>query len=75
MLEGLEPTKRHISCAVRKLLDSLEAQDNKILAEAVGDVGKWTSNALSKALRERGLILADHTITKHRNRSCVCYRS
>lgn len=75
MLEGLEPKKKHSSCAVRKLLDSLEDKDSKILAEAVGNAGKWTSNSLSKALRERGLILADHTITKHRNRSCVCYRS
>ena len=75
MLEGLEPKKKHTSCAVRKLLDNLDEKDSKILAEAVQDTDRWTSNSLSNALRERGLIVADHTITKHRNRICVCYRS
>lgn len=75
MLEGLEPKKKQTSCAIRKLLDNLDEKDGKILAAAVKDADKWASNSLSKALRERGLIVADHTITKHRNRLCVCYRS
>jgi hypothetical protein len=75
MLEGLEPKKKNAACAVRKLMDTLGDKDSKILTDAVADVATWTSNALSTALRDRGIIVADHTITKHRNRICVCYRS
>ena len=75
MLEGLEPKKRHTACAVRKLMDTLGDKDSQILTDAVADVATWTSNSLSWALRQRGIIVADHTITKHRNRICVCYRS
>jgi hypothetical protein len=75
MLEGLKPPKSDKPCAVISLANAMSESDREIFLDAVKDVSVWTSNSLSKALRERGVIIADHTITKHRNRTCVCYRS
>ena len=75
MLEGLKPPKSDKPCAVVSLANAMSETDREILIEAVSNVASWTASSLSKALRERGIVIADHTITKHRNRTCVCYRS
>ncbi len=76
MLEGLTPAKRRARpCAVIALIDRLDEADGAILSEAVENVQRWTANALSAALRERGITIADMTITRHRNKLCVCYKS
>ena len=75
MLEGLKPPKSDKPCAVISLANAMSETDRDILLDAVADTQAWTSNALSKALRERGIVIADHTITKHRNHTCVCFRS
>lgn len=74
MLEGLKPSYKKRECSVTILLSNLEEADAKILSEAIGNLHIWTANALSKALRERGITIADHTITKHRNQVCICYK-
>lgn len=75
MLEGLTPNKKQQNCALHKLIETLDKTDRDILEQAVANVALWTSNSLSNALRDRGIVIADHTITKHRNKVCVCYKS
>lgn len=75
MLEGLTPNKKQKPCALERLMTTLDKADRDILEQAVANVALWTSNSLSNALRDRGIVIADHTITKHRNKVCVCYKS
>ena len=75
MLEGLTPppNKSH-KCLVREILDTLDQNDQAILTEALADKLTWPANTLSIALRDRGIQIADVTISKHRKQHCRCYR-
>jgi hypothetical protein len=74
MLEGLTPPKnRAVYCRIDQLLAEMSAEDKQILIDAL-DSPSWSANALSTALRQRGVSVADTTITKHRNKTCACYR-
>jgi hypothetical protein len=75
MLEGLKPPKAGKPCAVISLANAMSETDRDIFLDAVQNVTSWTASSLSRALRDRGIVIADHTITKHRNRTCVCHRS
>lgn len=73
MLEGLEPIKsRTYYCKVDLLKNRLDPADYAILLDAIADTNKWSAKGLSTALKSRGVILADTTITKHRNNICHC---
>lgn len=75
MLEGLEPAKnRAYTCKVELLRGQLDAEDYEILLTALADTQKWGAKTLQKALRERGVLLADTTITRHRQNACACFR-
>jgi hypothetical protein len=75
MLEGLEPTKNRVYyCKVDLLKKELDTKDYQILIDAIADADKWSAKGLQTALRTRGVILADTTITKHRNQVCNCFR-
>lgn len=75
MLEGLTPAQnRSVYCKIDMIKSTLEPEDQKILETSVNDYETWSSKGLSKALRERGISVADTTITKHRERLCACYR-
>jgi len=75
MLEGLEPPKnKSVYCKVAQLREKLEETDLIILDTALEDKERWGAKTLQNALRERGLSLADTTISKHRNNTCACYR-
>lgn len=75
MLEGLEPPKnKAIYCKVDLMAQELDEADRKIFLDAVADQDKWGARTLTNALRQRGLSIADTTITKHRVRACACYR-
>jgi len=75
MLEGLEPPKsKSVYCKVAQTLEKLDENDSKILSAALQDIDRWAAKTLQNALRERGLSLSDTTITKHRNKTCACYR-
>lgn len=75
MLEGLTPPKnKSESCKVEQLLSGLSEADYGILVEALDNPALWPHATLSKAIRQRGLSLADVTIAKHRNRTCACFR-
>ena len=75
MLEGLTPPlNKSLYCKVDLLAKDLSDADAKILMAAIEDTHNWTANGLSRALRAKGVNLADTTIGKHRNRSCTCFR-
>lgn len=75
MLEGLKPeNNRAYYCKVETLGQELDAKDFAILEAALADHKSWSANGLSKALRKRGVVLADTTIAKHRNKHCWCFR-
>jgi predicted metalloendopeptidase len=71
MLEGLTPTPRKFPCAVRTLIETLEAKDSKIFQEAIQNLD-WRPKTLSRALRDRGIVLSDDSIARHRRGQCSC---
>lgn len=73
MLEGLQPPRKVYTCAVRTVLSTLDKADAAILTQALSDVELWPAKTLSKALRERSLMLSDNTIANHRRQACSCY--
>lgn len=73
MLEGLTPPVRKWNCKVKQVADELSPTDKKILLEAV-DNPEWKFKTLQKELSKRGITLVDTTLSKHRNKSCGCYR-
>jgi hypothetical protein len=76
MLEGLKPPQNKIySCRVAQLLITLSTGDQEILGQALADSMTWPAKTLSNALKERGLALADTTITKHRRNLCACSKA
>ena len=75
MLEGLEPLKsKAVYCKVDQMRNTLSAEDYAIFIAAVDDKDKWPAKTLTNALRQRGVSVADTTITKHRQRACACHR-
>lgn len=75
MLEGLTPPpNKAIYCKVDQISRDLDESDRKIFIEAVDGVEKWGARTLTNALRQRGISIADTTITKHRVKACACYR-
>lgn len=75
MLEGLTPPKNKSEfCKVERVMSGLSESDQAILNEALDNVDIWPHATLSKAIRQRGVSLADVTIANHRKRSCACFR-
>ena len=75
MLEGMTPpTSRTIYCKIADMSTELEEADRAIFMQAIDSPDQWGANTLSTQLRQRGLSVADTTITKHRNKTCACYR-
>jgi hypothetical protein len=75
MLEGLTPPKnKSESCKVEQVLSKISEADQAILIEALENQLLWPHATLSKAIRQRGLSLADVTIANHRRRTCACFR-
>jgi hypothetical protein len=72
MLEGLTPPERVPSCAVRKLRERLDESDQIIFDRAVADFDAWPSKTLASALTERGLLISDKPLRKHRDGLCSC---
>ena len=59
-------------CKVRTMLEQLDETDRDILLKAIADYEAWSSNALARALSQRGFITTEKPIRKHRNRECSC---
>jgi hypothetical protein len=71
MLEGLEPKIHRPSCKVRRILESLDSNDQKILTEALANP-LWTSAALARELTTRGLAVSEKPLMQHRKGNCSC---
>ena len=75
MLEGLTPpSNKAVYCKIDQILQTLDKSDAEILTNAIANPDLWGARTLSTALRERGISVADTTITKHRSGTCACYR-
>jgi Zn-dependent peptidase ImmA (M78 family) len=72
MLEDMMPPVMKTRCKVRTMLEQLDETDRDILLKAIADYEAWSSNALARALSQRGLITTEKPIRKHRNRECSC---
>lgn len=76
MLEGLKPPpNRAYYCRVSQVLADLDQTDSEILTQAIADDHSWPAKTLANALRERGVSLADTTISRHRKKICACGRN
>lgn len=58
-------------CAVKKVLNSMSADDAKVLRDAI-DNPLIKATAIYKALKARGFQISDGTISRHRRKECVC---
>jgi len=72
MLEGLQPRTVLRPCAVRTILEGLSESDQEILRAALADLDVWSNNGLATSLSERGLVISDGPIRKHRANRCTC---
>lgn len=75
MLEGLTPpSNKTVFCKIDNLAAEMTPEDRAIFMAAIADHITWPANTLSNALRQRSVSVADVTITKHRLRTCACFR-
>lgn len=75
MLEGMTPPRnKTLYCKIKDTADGLEPEDAAIFMQAIDSANVWGAKTLSNALRQRGVSVADTTITKHRSKACACYR-
>lgn len=72
ILDGLEPVPLLRPCKVRRILESLDKEDRKVLETAIADRNKWTSYALSRALSVRNIDIKADTLSIHRRGDCSC---
>ena len=71
-LDGLTPPIKKLPCRVRSVLAELTDNDRDILTQAINDHETWLAKPLCRALRERGIMLSDDAIYKHRKGLCSC---
>jgi len=71
LLDGMTATKKVWPCRVRQILAELEPSDRQILIDALADPA-WLADPLTRALRDRGLIISSPTIRAHRQNVCSC---
>jgi hypothetical protein len=54
-------------------LESLDAKDQVILVNAISN-DSWTSPALARELKARGIAISEKPILHHRRKECSCAR-
>ena len=74
LLEGLTPPRKEFPCGVRKVMETLEPDDQKVLRLSLEDFDSWPAKTLERALKMRGVSLSEGPIRKHRLRTCSCFR-
>jgi hypothetical protein len=74
VLEDLKPKTRLRTCRMRELLHSLSDTDRQILKDAIQSPD-WTSNALLRALRDKGIEISYTSVRRHEVRHCSCGES
>ena len=73
MLEDLKPPVRKYSCRVAVIAAELSETDSVIFVNAVNDPN-WQFRSLQNALADKGLVIVDSAIAKHRRKQCSCFR-
>jgi hypothetical protein len=73
MLEGMVPPLSSSMCKVGQKALGLSEEDNKILKASVEDP-RWSSSALRRALIERGFVVGETALLRHRKKECTCAR-
>jgi hypothetical protein len=71
-LNGMQPPKYIPSCKVRSILETLDDQDRKTLADALTNDKLWKPDALATELTNRGIPITKWPINKHRQGQCSC---
>ena len=71
ILDNLAPKEKVAVCRVELVSLTLDTKDAKILLSAALDPN-WGYQPLSAALAQRGVILSDKAIKKHRTKACSC---
>lgn len=74
MLESLTPPKRKFSCKVKTLHEDFSKDDQARFMAAIDQPDLWPAKTLSNELAKLGVRLVDTSITKHRQKSCSCFR-
>lgn len=74
MLEGLTPPVNAALCLVGRKAAELDENDNRILQESI-DNPLWSTTALTAALTERGFVVGETALRKHRKMECACARA
>jgi hypothetical protein len=72
LLDNLTPVVKRYSCKVRTVAGELSPEDSKTFMAAVNDRAVWSSGGLSNALAQRGVTIADTSISRHRDGLCSC---
>lgn len=60
-------------CAVRQLMDKMDADDQQAFSEAVADKS-ITTQALLRALSSVGMSVTPAPLARHRRNECACGR-
>lgn len=72
MLEDLGQPKPRYTCKVATTKQTLNETDAEILENAINNPA-WHLSALEKALRNKGVIISEKPLKKHREKTCSCY--
>jgi hypothetical protein len=72
MLEDLTLPKKVRPCKVRDVKADLQKSDVDILESALMSE-QWPVKTLERSLGDKGIILSESVIRKHRQRSCGCF--
>lgn len=73
MLEGLTPPVKDSLCLIGKKALELSVEDQEVLEASLADP-RWSSSGLQKALAERGFVVGETVMHKHRKKECACAR-
>lgn len=73
MLEGLTPPLDANLCKIAQLASELNPEDNAILQESMLDQ-RWSTSALASALSDRGFVVGETALRRHRIEKCKCVK-
>jgi hypothetical protein len=73
MLEGLTPPVNGSLCLVGQKRLTLSEEDMQVLDASLDDP-RWTSSALRRALIERGFVIGETVLLRHKQKRCSCVR-
>jgi hypothetical protein len=73
MLEGLTPPVNNFLCLVGQKRLELSEEDKQVLDSSFEDP-RWASSVLRRALIERGFVVGETVMLKHRKKECSCAR-